>query len=61
MRFDEIALIKPKPPQTPEQAKVAGLKQGVDKAQDALKVERARQQRTKAQQQLLKVSVPKLS
>ena len=60
MRADEIAVIKPTPPQTPEQARVAGLKQGVDKARDALKVERERQKRTKAQQTLLKVSAPKL-
>ena len=60
MRADEIAIIKPKPPQTPEQARVAGLKQGVDKARDALKAERDRQTRTKAQQQIYAISTPKL-
>ena len=60
MRADEIAVIKPKPPQTPEQARVAGLKQGVDKARDALKTEQERQKRTKAQQQIFAISAPKL-
>lgn len=52
MRIAEIATTKPSKPQTPDQARVAGLKAGVDRARDALKAERERQRVQRAQQQV---------
>jgi hypothetical protein len=58
MRFAEFSTIKPKPPKTPEQARVDALAQGVDHARDALAAERTRQKKNKAQQQLQKAVAP---
>lgn len=52
MRFNEFKTIKPKPPKTPDQARIDSLAQGVDRARDALASERTRQKKTKAQKQL---------
>jgi hypothetical protein len=45
MRISEIvtAPIKPKPPATPEQARLNGLRQGVDRSRQQLKQEQERQ------------------
>jgi hypothetical protein len=56
MRLHEFATIKPKPPLTPEQARIEGLKQTADRAKDALKNERNRQKVTTAQQRLQKLT-----
>ena len=45
---------KPQSPLTPAQARIAALKQGVDRAQDALKAERKRQKVQAAQVRLQK-------
>ena len=47
---------KPKSPQTPAQARIAALKQGVDNAQEALKAERKRQKVQAAQTRLQKAA-----
>ena len=47
-----ISSIKAKPPQTPEQARVASLKNQKDAARKALKMERNRQKIKRAQQQI---------
>jgi len=53
MRIDEvIPKIKPIAAKTPEQQRVANLKQGVDRAKSALDAERERQQRIRAAQSL---------
>lgn len=53
MRIDEvIPKIKPITAKTPEQQRVANLKQGVDRAKSALDTERERQQRSSAVQSL---------
>lgn len=44
MLVHEVTAIKPTLPQTPAQARMAVLKQGVDRAQVAVKAERKRQQ-----------------
>ena len=53
MRIDEvIPAIKPITAKTPEQQRVANLKQGVDRAKSALDAERERQQRSRVTQAL---------
>ena len=53
MRIDEvIPTVKLITPKTPEQVRVANLKQGVDRAKSALDTERERQQRSSAVQSL---------
>ncbi len=53
MRIDEvIPTIKPIAVKTPEQQRVANLKQNVDRAKSALDTERERQQRSSAAQSL---------
>jgi len=53
MRIDEvIPAIQPITAKTPEQQRVANLKQGVDRAKSALDAERERQQRSRATQSL---------
>ena len=47
-----ISAIKAKPPQTPEQARVANLQKQKDAASKALKLERNRQKIKRAQQQI---------
>ena len=47
-----ISAIKAKPPQTPEQARVASLQNQKDAASKALKAERNRQKIKRAQQQI---------
>ena len=44
------------PPLTPEQARVKALQAQADRAKDAVKAERARQQMKKAQSQLARIS-----
>lgn len=56
MRFDEFAQ-QPKP-KTPNQARIDTLKQAKDRANDALKAERARQKLLTAQKQLAQVKLP---
>jgi hypothetical protein len=51
MRIQEV-ITKPKPPLTPDQARIDGLKAQVKRSQDAVKAERARQ-KVKAGQQAL--------
>ena len=55
MRISEISTIKPK---TPEQARIDTLAKGVDRARDALSVERNKQKITKAQRQIQTAHVP---
>ena len=51
--IDEVlSSIKAKPPQTPEQARVASLQNQKDAASKALKAERNRQKIKRAQQQI---------
>jgi len=47
MRLEEIVIkpIKPKPPMTPPQARIQGLKQGVDRSRQQLQQERDRQRK----------------
>jgi nicotinic acid mononucleotide adenylyltransferase len=53
MRIDEvIPPVKPINSKTPEQQRVANLKQGVDRAKSLLDAERERQQRSRATQSL---------
>ena len=53
MRIDEvIPPVKPINSKTPEQQRVANLKQGVDRAKSALDAERERQQRSLASHSL---------
>ncbi len=52
MLIQEITTIKPKQPKTPAQARVAAMKQNVDRARDALAAEKKRQKVAKAQQGL---------
>ena len=53
MRIDEvIPTVKPITAKTPEQQRVANLKQGVDRAKSLLDAERERQQRSRATQSL---------
>jgi hypothetical protein len=47
-----ISAIKAKPPQTPDQARVASLQNQKDAASKALKAERNRQKIKRAQQQI---------
>ena len=47
-----ISAIKAKPPQTPEQARVANLQKQKDAASKTLKIERNRQKIKRAQQQI---------
>ena len=54
----EITAPKPTAPKTPAQARVAAMTQNVDKARDALAVEKKRQKVAKAQQNLQKVMSP---
>lgn len=55
MRFDEFAQ-QPKP-KTPDQARIDTLKQAKDRANDALKAERARQKLHTAQKQIAQVKL----
>ena len=55
MRLSEIQPAKPK---TPEQQKVASLKATANRANAAVKAERARQQQRKAQQALAQAQKP---
>jgi hypothetical protein len=58
MRIDEvIPAVKPITAKTPEQVRVANLKQGVDRARSALDAERERQQRSRATQALRRAQV----
>jgi len=57
MRLYEIQTIKPKPPLTPAQARIAQLQNTATNAKQAVKQERLRQQQTKLNQQRAKVSV----
>jgi hypothetical protein len=52
MLVQEITTIKPTPPKTPAQARVAAMTQNVDRARDALAAEKKRQKVLKAQQNL---------
>ena len=52
MLIYEVTAIKPQLPQTPAQARIAVLKQSVDRAQAAVKAERKRQQVLAAQKKL---------
>jgi hypothetical protein len=52
MLIYEVAAIKPQLPQTPAQARIAVLKQNVDRAQVAVKAERKRQKVQAAQKKL---------
>jgi len=54
MRFHEFAAPKPK---TPEQTRIASLKQAKDRANDALKAEKDRQKVQKAQKQIAQVKL----
>jgi hypothetical protein len=60
MLIYEITAIKPQLPQTPAQARVAVLKQSVQRAQAAVKAERKRQQVQAARQKLHKTVAAKL-
>ncbi len=55
MRFYEIKTINPIQPLTPAKARINALKQSKDRAADALKTERDRQKRNKAQQVLSQI------
>ena len=55
MRIHEV--IKPKPPLTPAQARIAQLQNTATNAKQAVKQERLRQQQTKLNHQRAKVSV----
>jgi hypothetical protein len=55
MRFYEFKTIKPIQPLTPAKARINALKQSKDRAADALKTERDRQKRNKAQQVLSQI------
>jgi hypothetical protein len=57
MRFFEF---KPLKPPTPQQARIAALKRNADNARIALKRERDNQKKQKANQQLQKLSSPKI-
>ena len=52
MRFNEIANKLPIKPLSPEQARLKSMKDRIKRDQEAVKAERARQQITKAQQNL---------
>lgn len=56
MRYDEFAeaIIKPKKPLTPDQARIQGMKNQVKTTQQAIKAEKARQKIKAGQQQLSK-------
>ncbi len=56
MRFHEFA--QSTKPQTPDQARVAALKQAKDRANDALTTERDRQKLEKAQKQIAQIKFP---
>lgn len=60
MRIQEV-ITKPKPPLTPDQARIEGLKAQVKRSQDAVKAERARQKVKAGQQALAKTGFAKLS
>jgi len=53
MRIAELFLkpVKPKPPQTPAQARIAGLKQTVDRDRQRLEQEREAQRRQRKAEQ----------
>lgn len=55
MRFHEFA--QPSKPKTPDQARVAALKQTKDRANDALQKERDRQKVQKAQKAITQVKL----
>ena len=54
MKIQEL-LTKPKPPMSPEQARIEGLKAQVKRSQAAVKAERARQKMQSAQQSLNRI------
>lgn len=58
MRFYEFSTkpLKPIKPQTPDQARIASLKQQKDRASQALKTERERQKIARAQAKLADIS-----
>lgn len=58
MRFFEFKPIKPL---TLAQARIAALKRNVDNARNALKRERDNQKRQRANQQIQKLSTPKIN
>ena len=58
MLIKEVTTIKPIKPLTPQQQRIATLKQQVKRSQEAVKAERQRQQVAKAQQQLAKARKP---
>ncbi len=55
MRFDEIALVSPKGPLSPEQARLKSMKDRVKRDQQAVKAERARQKIKAGQAELANV------
>ena len=57
MRFHEFATVAPTKPKTPEQARVAALKQAKDRANDALTAERDRQKLQKAQEKVAQIKL----
>ena len=60
MLIYEVTTIKPQLPQTPAQARIAVLKQNVDRAQVAVKVERKRQQVQAAQKKLQRAAAAQI-
>ena len=58
MLIQEVVTIKPTAPKTPAQARVAAMKQNVDRARDALAAEKKHQKVLKAQQNLQNVMSP---
>lgn len=57
MRLNEFATPKPSKPKTPDQARIDTLKLAKDRANDALKAERARQKLQTAQKQIAQVKL----
>jgi hypothetical protein len=60
MLIYEVTTIKPQLPQTPAQARIAVLKQNVDRAQVAVKAERKRQQVQAAQKKLQRAAAAQI-
>lgn len=60
MLVHEVTTIKPQLPQTPAQARIAKLKQNVDRAQVAVKAERKRQQMQAAQKKLQRAAAAQI-
>ena len=60
MRIHEI-LIKPKPPLTPQQARINSLKQNVERDKQQLQGERDRQRKQRDAERLRKLRIPSTS